>query len=100
MAPPHKIEYIRKKKTYNKHYCQQCRIYYQRYNYRCVTLQYRDSSPTTSKGEEWINPNPKIVKLKSKSLMLKKFDSWLKLDPKGKWNADLAWDRPDDSKWY
>ena len=32
--------------------------------------------------------------------MLKEFDSWPKLDPKGKWNADLAWDRPDDNEWY
>src|SRR6266498_5893255 len=27
MAPPRKVEYIRKKKTHNGHYCQQCRIY-------------------------------------------------------------------------
>ena len=41
-----------------------------------------------------------IVKLKAKSLILKEFDSWPKLDPKGKWNADLTWDGSDDSKWY
>ena len=28
MAPPRKVEIIRRKKTYNGHYCQQCRIYY------------------------------------------------------------------------
>ena len=22
------------------------------------------------------------------------------VDPKGKWNADLAWDGSDDSEWY
>ncbi len=53
-------------------------------------LQYRDSSPITSKGEGWINPNPMIVKPKSKSLKLKEFDSWPKLDPKRKWNANLT----------
>ncbi len=28
MAPPRKVEYIKRKKTYNGHYCQQCQIYY------------------------------------------------------------------------
>src|SRR6266498_1993417 len=37
MAPPRKVEYIRKKKTHNGHYCQQCCIYYQGYNHRCPT---------------------------------------------------------------
>ncbi len=41
-----------------------------------------------------------IIKLKSKSLRPKEFDSWPKLDLKGKWNANLVWDGPDDSKWY
>ena len=39
-----------------------------------------------------------IVKPKEKSSRLKKFDSWSKLDPKGKWNTDLAWGKPDDSE--
>src|SRR6266545_4866942 len=51
IAPPRKVEYIRRKKTHNGHYCQQCRIYYQRYNHRCRTLtpasQNRRSSFTT-----------------------------------------------------
>ena len=98
MTPLRKVEYIRRKKTHNRYYCQQCRIYYQGYNHRCPTPQYRSSSPTTSEGEGWINPNPMIVKLKAKSLMLKEFNSWLKLDPKGKRNADLIWGRPDDSE--
>ena len=41
-----------------------------------------------------------IVKPKKKSLIPKEFDSWPKLDPKGKWNTDLAWGGPDDSEWY
>ena len=28
IAPPRKVEYIRRKKTHNGHYYQQCRIYY------------------------------------------------------------------------
>ncbi len=28
MAPLRKVEYIRRKKTHNRHYCQQCHIYY------------------------------------------------------------------------
>ena len=98
MASPRKVEYIRRKKTHNGHWCPQCRIYYQEYNHRYFTSQNRDSSPTTSKGGEWINPNPMIVKSKSKSPRLKEFDNWPKLDPKGKWNADLIWGGPDDSK--
>src|SRR6266545_2601919 len=62
MASPRKVEIIRRKKTHNGHYCQQCRIYYQEYKYRCPTptptltpqlcsnftsYQYRSSSPTT-----------------------------------------------------
>src|SRR6266540_5882064 len=39
MAPPRKVEIIRRKKTYNGHYCQQYRIYYQGYNHRCITPQ-------------------------------------------------------------
>ena len=39
-----------------------------------------------------------IVKSKAKSPISKEFDSWPKLDPKGKWNADLAWGGPDDSE--
>jgi len=84
MTPPRKVEYIRRKKTYNEHYCQQCHRYYQGYNYRYPTPQYHDSSSTMSKGGGWINSNPMIVKPKSKSLRLKEFDSWPKLDPKGK----------------
>ncbi len=99
IASPRKIEIIRKKKTHNGHYCQQCRIYYQRYNHRCPTPQNRSSSPTTSEGG-WINPNPIIIKPKSKSPIPKEFDSWPKLNLKGKWNADLAWGGPDDSEWY
>ena len=41
-----------------------------------------------------------IVKPKQKSLIPKEWDSWLKLDPKGKWNADQTWDGPDESEWY
>src|SRR6266540_346935 len=95
MAPSRKVEIIRRKKTHNGHYCQQCRIYYQGYKYRCPTptpqpqFQYHSHSPTTdSEGGGWINPNLMIVKLKEKSLIPKEFDSWPKLDPKEKWNAD------------
>src|SRR6266540_4309081 len=35
MTPPRKVEYIRRKKTHNGHYCQQCHIYYQEYKHRC-----------------------------------------------------------------
>src|SRR6266545_817825 len=41
MTPPRKVEIIRRKKTHNGHYCQQCRIYYQGYKHRCVTPQPR-----------------------------------------------------------
>ena len=41
-----------------------------------------------------------IIKSKLKSLKLKEFDSWPKLDPKGKWDANLIQDRSDDSEWY
>src|SRR6266498_650577 len=63
IASPRKVEYIRRKKTHNGHYCQQYRIYYQGYNHRCPTLQNHSSSPiTSSEGGGWINPNPMIVK--------------------------------------
>src|SRR6266498_3124999 len=35
MVPLRKVEYIRRKKTHNRYYCQQCCIYYQGYNHRC-----------------------------------------------------------------
>src|SRR6266511_960595 len=113
MAPFRKVEIIQRKKTHNGHYCQQCRIYYQGYRHRCPTLipqpqpqpqpqlQYRSHSLTTeSEGGGWINPNPMIVKLKQKSPIPKEWDSWPKLDPKGKWNADQTWGGPDESEWY
>src|SRR6266542_4330383 len=103
MVPPRKVEIIRRKKTHNGHYCQQCCIYYQGYKHRCSTPtpQPRSCSPTTeSEGGGWINPNPMIMKPKQKSLIPKEFDSWPKLDPKGKWNVDQTWDRPDKSEWY
>src|SRR6266498_4145532 len=31
MAPSRKVKYIRRRKTHNRHYYQQCRIYYQEY---------------------------------------------------------------------
>src|SRR6266498_5380280 len=37
MVPSRKVEIIRRKKTHNGHYCQQCRIYYQGYKHRCPT---------------------------------------------------------------
>ena len=100
MAPFRKVEIIRRKKTHNGHYCQQCRIYYQGYNHRCSTPtpQSRSSSSTISEGEGWINPNLMIVKPKAKSLILKEFDSWPKLDPNKKWKPDQTWDRPDESE--
>ncbi len=100
MAPSRKVEYIRRKKTHNGHYCQQYRIYYQGYSHRCPAPPSHSSSPTISEGEGWINPNPMIVKPKQKSLIPKEFDSWPKLNLKGKWNADQTWDRPNDSEWY
>src|SRR6266511_3628794 len=39
MALPRKVEIIRRKKTHNGHYCQQCRIFYQGYRHRCLTPQ-------------------------------------------------------------
>ena len=39
-----------------------------------------------------------IIKPKSKSARPKEFDSWPKLDPKGKWNIDLAWGGSDNSE--
>ena len=63
------------------------------------TSQYRSSSPITSnEGGGWINPNPMIMKLKQKSLIPKEWDSWPKLDPKGKWNPDQTWGGPDESE--
>ncbi len=41
-----------------------------------------------------------IVKPKAKSPIPKEFDSWPKLDLKGKWNPDLTWGESDDSEWY
>src|SRR6266498_1874215 len=38
MAPPRKVEIIRRKKTHNRHYCQQCYIFYQGYKHKCPTL--------------------------------------------------------------
>src|SRR6266540_4396175 len=84
MAPSRKVEYIRRKKIHNGHYCQQCRIYYQGYNYKCLIPQYRDNFSITSKEGGWINPNLMIVKSKSKASRPKEFDSWPKLDLKGK----------------
>src|SRR6266542_4871880 len=100
MAPPRKVEIIRRKKTHNGHYCQQCRIYYQGYRHRCPTPQprsqpqptpqpqpqpqypYHSRSPTTeSEGGGWINSNPMIVKPKQKYPILKEWDNWPKLDP-------------------
>src|SRR6266540_191573 len=88
MAPLRKVEIIRRKKTHNGHYCQQCHIYYQGYRHRCLTpqpqpkpqpqpqLQYRSHSPTTeSEGGGWINSNPMIVKPKQKSPIPKEWDS-------------------------
>src|SRR6266511_2910446 len=78
IASSRKDEIIRRKKTYNGHYCQQCRIYYQGYNHRCHTPIpiTRSSSPTTSKEGGWINSNPMIIKSKSKgkSPIPKEFD--------------------------
>src|SRR6266542_481744 len=48
MAPPRKVEIIRRKKTYNGHYCQQCHIYYQGYKHKCPIPQNRNNSLTTS----------------------------------------------------
>ncbi len=71
MAPSRKVKIIRRKKTYNGHYCQQCHIYYQGYKHRCPTPtsipapQHRSRSPITeSKGGGWINSNPMIIKPK------------------------------------
>ena len=117
MAPSHKVEIIRRKKTHNRHYCQQCRIYYQGYQHRCLApqpqtqlqtqpktqpqYQYRSHSPTTeSEGGGWINSNPMIVKPKQQSLIPKEFDSWPKLDPNKEWDRDQLWGGPDESEWY
>ena len=104
MASPRKVKIIRRKKTHNGHYCQQCHIYYQGYNHRChtPTPPIRNSFPTESEGGGWINSNPMIVKPKSKakSLILKEWDSWPKLDLNGKWNSDQTWGRPNESEWY
>src|SRR6266542_3334561 len=45
IAPSCKVEYIRRKKTHNGHYCEQCRIYYQGYNHRCPTPRPQSNSP-------------------------------------------------------
>ncbi len=107
MAPPRKVEIIRRKKTHNGHYCQQCRIYYQGYRHRCLTPQpqpqypNRSRSPTTeSEGGGWINSNPMIVKPKQKSPIPKEWDSWPKLDPNKEWDRDQLWGGPDESEWY
>src|SRR6266511_2505954 len=47
MAPLRKVEYIRRKKTHNGYYCQQCRIYYQGYNHGCLISQNCSNSLTT-----------------------------------------------------
>src|SRR6266511_1037922 len=47
MAPPRKVEIIRRKKTHNGHYCQQCRIYYQGYRHRCLTPQPQPQAQTS-----------------------------------------------------
>src|SRR6266540_5787070 len=44
MAPFRKVKIIRRKKTHNRHYCQQCRIYYQEYRYRCLMSQLQPQS--------------------------------------------------------
>ncbi len=111
MAPPRKVEIIRRKKTHNRHYCQQCCIYYQEYRHRCLIpqlipqpepqpqLQYCSHFSTTeSEGEGWINSNPMIVKLKQKFPIPKEWDSWPKLDPNKKWDHDQLWGRPDESE--
>src|SRR6266545_730379 len=119
MAFPRKVEIIRRKKTHNGHYCQQCRIYYQGYRHRCLTpqpqpqpqpqsqpqpqlqpqYQYHSRSPTTeSEGGGWINSNLMIVKPKQKSPIPKEFDSWPKLDPNKEWDRDQLWDGPEESE--
>ena len=50
MIPLRKVEYIRKKKTHNGHYCTQYHIYYQGYNHKCLISQYYDSSLIISEG--------------------------------------------------
>src|SRR6266498_3057357 len=109
MATSRKVEIIRRKKTHNGHYCQQCRIYYQEYKHRYPTPQpqpqpqpqYRSRSPITeSEGGGWINPNPMIVKPKQKSPIPKEWDSWPKLDPNKEWDRDQLWGGPDESEWY
>src|SRR6266498_2197121 len=104
MAPFRKVEIIRRKKTHNGYYCQQCRIYYQGYKHRCPTPtsapQPHNRSPITdSEGGGWINSNPMIIKPKQTSPIPKEWDSWPKLDPKRKWNADQTWGRPNKSEW-
>src|SRR6266540_2960330 len=59
MAPPRKVEIIRRKKTYNGHYYQQCRVYYQGYKHRYTKPQtqpqyYSHSPITESEGGGWI----------------------------------------------
>ena len=107
MAPPRKVEIIRRKKTHNGHYYKQCCIYYQGYNHRCPTStlpskpQNCSRFPTTeSEGGGWINPNPMIIKPKQKSPIPKEFDNWPKLDPNKEWDRDQLWDGPDESEWY
>ncbi len=53
MAPSRKVEIIRRKKTHNGHYCQQCRIYYQGYKYRCPT----PIPSLASKPQNYNNPS-------------------------------------------
>ncbi len=53
MVPLKKVEYIRRKKTYNRHYYQQYWIYYQGYNHRYPTPQYCKSfQPPQVKKED------------------------------------------------
>src|SRR6266542_2682984 len=117
MAPPRKVEIIRRKKTHNEHYCQQCRIYYQGYWHRYPTptptpipqpqpqlqpqYQYRSRSPTTeSEGGGWINSNPMVIKPRQETPIFKEFDTWPKLDPNKEWDRDQLWGGPDESEWY
>ena len=54
MVPLRKVKYIRRRKTHNGYYCQQCWIYYQGYNHRYSTSQYYDSSPIINEGGEML----------------------------------------------
>src|SRR6266498_3956131 len=62
MAPPRKIEIIRRKKTHNGHYCQQYRIYYQGYRHRCPTSK---SQPQPQPQPKPQSPSPHIPSRRS-----------------------------------